>query len=184
MRRFPEQQRPSHPDPADDRIPEKGEDRKTSRRRESTPAQRALGLLVRREHSRQELTRKLQARGIPEEDASAAVDRMSQAGWQDDGRFACSLARTRAAAGYGPLRIRAELSSHGLAGAAVESAFAALAETGDDDWPERARELVRRRHGAPGHLDIASQRKAADFLLRRGFDGDSIRAAIRALPDE
>jgi regulatory protein len=130
------------------------------------------------------LTRKLLARGIAEEEAVAAVDRMSDAGWQDDGRFACSLARTRAAAGYGPLWIRSELASHGLGASMVEYAFAALAESGGDDWAAHARELVHRRHGAPEHLGLVLQRKAADFLARRGFDGDSIRAAIRALPDD
>lgn len=154
------------------------------RRGEATPAQRALGLLVRREHSRQELTRKLVARGIPEDEAVAAVERMSEAGWQDDTRFACSLARTRAAAGYGPLWIRSELTAHGLAGSAVEQAFAALAESGDDDWTARARDLVHRRHGPPGQLSLALQRKASDLLIRRGFGGDTVRAAIRSLPDD
>jgi regulatory protein len=162
----------------DDAAPRK------SGRREATPARRALGLLVRREHSRQELTRKLQARGVAEAEAAAAVDRLAQAGWQDDSRFACSLARTRSAGGYGPLRIRAELASHGLDQAAVHAAFAALAEAGGDDWTAHARDLVCRRHGSPEHLDLATRRKAADFLLRRGFDGDSIRAALRALPEE
>lgn len=157
---------------------------KKSRRRDSTPAQRALGLLVRREHSRQELTRKLLARGITEEDAVAAVGKMAQAGWQDDVRFACSLARTRAGAGYGPLRIRAELASHRLESEAIEAAFAALLESGEDDWAPRARHLVQRRFGLSADATIALQRKAADFLIRRGFDGHSVRAAIRLLPDD
>ena len=152
--------------------------------RKTNPAQRALALLVRREHSRQELSRKLQARGFGEGEAAAAVERMAQAGWQDDRRFACAVARTRAAAGYGPLRIRAELASHGLDSAAIEAAFAALAESGDDDWVARARHQVRRRHGALDRLDLAKQRRVVDFLLRRGFDGDSVRAALRAVSDD
>lgn len=155
-----------------------------SRRPEATPAQRALGLLVRREHSRQELTRKLLARGVSEEEAIAAVERMAQAGWQDDGRFACSLARTRAAAGYGPLWIRSELASHGVSAAAVELAFATLADAGEDDWPARARALVRRRHGPVEQLTLAVQRKGADLLIRRGFDGDCVRAALRGQADD
>jgi regulatory protein len=158
--------------------------RKKRRRPEATPAQRALALLVRREHSRKELTRKLLARGIAGEDAATAVERMAQAGWQDDLRFARSLARTRACAGYGPLHIRAELRSHGLAGDAVQAAFDALAEAGEDDWRLRAGELVERRFGALAGAGMAKQRKAADFLVRRGFDGDTIRAVIRGLPDE
>ena len=169
--------------PADRQAPDATAEPK-ARRRVATPAQRALGLLVRREHSRQELTRKLVARGIPEDEALGAVARMSEAGWQDDNRFACSLARTRAAAGYGPLWIRSELAAHGLAGAVVEQAFAALAESGDDDWTTRARDLLHRRHGTRGQLSLALQRKAADLLLRRGFGGDTVRAAIRSLPDD
>lgn len=155
---------------------------KKPRRPESTPAQRALSLLVRREHSKQELTRKLLARGIAEEDAVAAVGKMAHAGWQDDARFACSLARTRMSAGYGPLRIRAELASHGLGGDVIEAAFAALAEAGGDDWLSRARDLVRRRFGMSVDATMSLQRRAADFLIRRGFDCDSVRAAIRSLP--
>lgn len=153
------------------------------RRREATPAQRALSLLVRREHSRSELTRKLLARGIAQCDAVAAVTKMADAGWQDDARFACSIARTRAAAGYGPLRIRAELASHGLGSETITQAFTALAEIGDDDWAGHARTLARRRFDLD-RATLAIQRKAADFLLRRGYDSECVRAAIRLLPDE
>lgn len=157
---------------------------KRHRDREQTPAQRALGLLVRREHSRKELARKLAARGIDEQDAAAAVARMAAEGWQDDARFAASLARSRAAGGYGPLRIRAELGAHGLDGEAVDHALQALAEAGADDWAGRARDLVSRRYGECGMEDVSLRRKAAHFLARRGFDAASIRAATREdLPD-
>lgn len=165
------------------RDPPEAPSRRPSRRQESTPAQRALALLVRREHSRPELTRKLLARGIPAQEAEAAVVQMAAAGWQDDTRFACSLARTRAGAGYGPLRIRAELASHGLDEDTVAAAFAALAQAGEDDWPARARELAWRRFG-PALASVPARRKAADFLLRRGYDGDCVRAALREAPDD
>lgn len=149
------------------------------RRPELTPQQRALGLLVRREHSRRELARKLTARGVATEDAQAAVDRMTAEGWQDDARFAEQLVRSRANNGYGPLRVRAELGTHGLDREAVAAAMDAY----DGDWAENARDLVRRRF--PGGLDDpAIRRKAADFLIRRGFSGDQVRAATRFDPDE
>ena len=156
---------------------------KTRRRRELSPAARALGLLVRREHSRQELTRKLIARGIDAGEATAAVARMAAAGWQDEGRFAASLARNRAGNGYGPLRIRAELKTHGLDGDTIAHALAALAEAGNDDWIGQARDLVRRRFGLAFADDPNLRRKAADLLIRRGFDGDCVRAAIRPAAD-
>lgn len=149
------------------------------RRPELTPQQRALGLLVRREHSRKELARKLTSRGVQAEDAQAAVDRMTAEGWQDDARFAEQLVRSRANNGYGPLRIRAELGTHGL----DREAVAAAMDSYEGDWGENARDLVRRRF--PGGADApALRRKAADFLIRRGFSGDQVRAAARFDPDE
>ncbi|WP_448135617.1 recombination regulator RecX [Stenotrophomonas rhizophila] len=147
---------------------------------EQTPVQRALGLLVRREHSRKELTRKLQARGIETEAAVAAVDKLSEAGWQDDTRFAENLVRIRANTGYGPIHIRAELGTHGL-----DSEQIALAmDTFEGDWAENARDLVCRRFGEAGPQELPQRRKAADLLARRGFDGDTIRRATRYDPDD
>lgn len=154
--------------------------RRKRRVSEQTPVQRALGLLVRREHSRKELTRKLQARGIETEAAVAAVDKLSEAGWQDDTRFAENLVRIRANTGYGPIHIRAELGTHGL-----DSEQIALAmDTFEGDWAENARDLVCRRFGEAGPQELPQRRKAADLLARRGFDGDTIRRATRYDPDD
>jgi regulatory protein len=155
-------------------------ERRRGKPQEQTPLQRALGLLTRREHSRKELTRKLTARGVEIEQAQAAVDRLAGEGWQDDSRFAEVLVRTRAGGGYGPLRIRAELATHGL----DRDAIAVAMETFESDWTETACDLVRRRFGPVRPNDLAQQRKAAEFLARRGFDSASIRAAIRVDPDD
>jgi len=145
-----------------------------------TPTQRALGLLTRREHSRRELERKLAARGVEADEARATVEKLADAGWQDDARFGESLVRGRAGSGYGPRHIRAELGTHGLDAEAVEAAMASF----EGDWTELARDLVCRRFGEAGPVDLAQRRRAADLLARRGFDGDSIRAATRFDPED
>lgn len=145
-----------------------------------SPTQRALGLLTRREHSQRELTHKLTARGVEPGQAAAVVARLREAGWQDDIRFAQSLLRTRADAGYGPIRLRAELLTHGL----DREAVAAVVDGYDGDWADNARDLARRRFGADLADDLKRQRKAADLLYRRGFDADHIRAAIRFDPED
>jgi regulatory protein len=150
------------------------------RRPEPTPVQRALSLLVRREHSRKELTRKLIARGIEADAASAAVERLAGEGWQDDARFAEMLVRSRVGSGYGPRYIQVELETHGLSAAQVLAALA----TFEGDWRELARDLVARRFGPDGLVELAAQRKAADLLMRRGYDGDVIRAVLRGLPED
>ena len=159
-------------------MPEDADVRSGSRKRklrELTPVQRALALLVRREHSRKELARKLAERGIEREAAVAAIDRLAGDGWQSDARFAEMLVRTRVAHGQGPIRIRAELGTHGLDRDAIEAAMGAF----EGDWCRTAQELAHRRFGPDLQNNLAQRRKAADFLYRRGFDGDTVRSALR-----
>ena len=157
-----------------------GSEQRKRRRPEPSPVQRALGLLTRREHSRKELTRKLTDRGVERAEAAAAIEKLCDAGWQDDARFAQSLVRSRANAGYGPIRIRAELGTHGL----DREAVAAAMESFDGDWATNARDLIRRRFGQGIATDRARQRKAAAMLVRRGFAADHIRTALRCDPED
>jgi regulatory protein len=136
---------------------------------------RAVGLLARREHSRKELRRKLDARGVTAEEADQALDRLAEQGYQDDGRFAEMLARTRIGAGHGPQRIRAELATHGIGNEVIETA---LAEN-PVDWTDEARRVIARRFPASELADPDRRRRAIEFLLRRGFDLDIARQATR-----
>lgn len=145
-----------------------------SRRPPQSPSQRALGLLVRREHSRLELARKLVARGVAADEAQSAVQHMVREGWQDDRRFAEMLVRSRAGQGHGPLRIRAELQTHGLDAELIAGAM----EEHGLDWAESARRQVERRFGLEALQSLEQRRKAAELLARRGFDRASILRAI------
>jgi len=154
---------------------------RTRRRRpEPSPTQRALGLLTRREHSRKELTRKLAVRGVEAGETAAVIETLAKAGWQDDARFAESLVRSRAAAGYGPGWIRAELKTHGLGAESISLAMGSLHE----DWSDVARHLIQRRFGDLAPSDIARRRKALDLLVRRGFGMQDARQALHGLGDE
>jgi regulatory protein len=146
------------------------------RQRQADAYRRALGLLVRREQSRRDLKRKLKVRGVDAEHADAAVERLAGQGFQDDARFAASFARDRAAAGYGPVRIRHELAGHGLTSDGCEAALAAC----EGDWGARATRLVERRATADALDDPERRRKLYEFLVRRGFGPDDARAAIAA----
>ena len=132
---------------------------------------RALGLLSRREHSTREQKQKLAQRGYEAGERDDAIESLKRSDYQSDDRFAEVLIRQRAAAGYGPRYIEAELRSHSIAPAAHREAFDA------QDWPDIARQLVRKR-GAP--TDRAAQMKIAQFLARRGFSADLIRKLTKA----
>lgn len=141
-----------------------------------TAYRQALGLLVRREHSRAELGRKLRDRGVDDDAAAAALATLARQDFQNDERFARAWARTRASAGYGPVRIRAELAQHALSREDIEVALAAC----EVDWADLARDHARRRFRDAVVADPAQRRKAIDWLLRRGFDLRCARQALAA----
>ncbi|PKM05821.1 MAG: recombination regulator RecX [Gammaproteobacteria bacterium HGW-Gammaproteobacteria-4] len=146
--------------------------------RESPDAySKALALLARREYSRRDLARRLDARGLDAAAIESALDRLVEQGFQDDARFAGAFARTRAAAGYGPLRIRAELLGDGIAEDRIDAAL----ESCESNWPELACEQARRRFAGKNPADPSTQRKLIGFLLRRGFSQNDAYAALRAL---
>lgn len=144
------------------------------RGREPDPRRKALELLTRREHSRRELTRKLTERGFDADVAARAIDDMTERGWQDDARFAESLARSRMHAGQGPLRIRAELRMHGIGEDGIEAALAACGV----DWNAQAAETLHRRFGTHAAESRQETARRSAFLQRRGFDLDAIRYAL------
>lgn len=158
----------------------KQKDRRTGDGATRSGYDRALGLLARREHSARELQTKLARRGHADGEAGDAIERLQQQGYQDDARFAASIARQRSAQGYGPRRIRAELKSHGLAEPAIREVFIAL----DADWEAIAAAQLRRRYGTKAPSDRAERAVRAGFLLRRGFDPATVRAVTQAEVDD
>lgn len=143
-----------------------------------TPLQQAVGLLSRREHSRHELRRKLIQRGADDQAADHALARLAETGLQDETRFADSLIRQRVMAGYGPRYIAADLSTHRLGEALISERLQAA----EVDWQTIAADLLARRFPS-GLQDLADQRRAAALLLRRGFDADVQRSALRSIID-
>lgn len=145
-----------------------------------TAYDKALGLLARREHSRRELKAKLHQSGYEGDEAEAAIDRLGEQHYQDDDRFAEALVRGRAAQGYGPQRIRAELKTHAVPDARIRD----LLDDADVDWEASAIEQLRRRYGGKVAADLAERARRAQFLLRRGFAASTVRRATHAEVDD
>jgi regulatory protein len=141
---------------------------------------KALGLLARREHSRKELKTKLRQGGYEGEETVDALDRLGAQHYQDDDRFAEVLLRSRISQGYGPMRLRVELKSHGLADARIRE----LMDEAEVDWDASAAAQLRRRYGGAGTSDPAERNRRAQFLLRRGFAAATVRRVTHADVDE
>ncbi len=143
------------------------------------PKARAIKLLARREHSARELKRKLEARGIGGEQASAAIAELSREGWQSDERYAEMLVRSRIAQGKGAVRIEAELRMAGVPAGEIRAAL----EGADVDWRALAAEVQAKHFGGLPETP-AERAKQYRFLQGRGFDGGQISAALKGDLDE
>jgi regulatory protein len=137
---------------------------------------KALGLLVRREHSARELKSKLVRRGLDRDEAESALAKLQSKDFQNDERFGEMLVRSRIEGGYGPRWIIAELKTHGIG----EQSAQALIEAAQPDWPELIRLQLQRRYGSRPAKDFAERAKRAGFLLRRGFPAATVQSVTRA----
>jgi len=135
---------------------------------------RALNLLARREHSRQELRAKLVQRGVPEALAEAVTGELVERNLLNEGRFIEAFVRSRVERGYGPLKIEAELRARGIAEGVSAHLF---------DWIALARGARDRRFGRDHPRDWRERARQMRFLQQRGFDGSQIRAVFTGIDD-
>ena len=136
----------------------------------------ALRLLARREHSSEELKRKLLAKGHPAEAVVAVVTALSGKRLVSDDRFIASYLHHHATRGQGPVRIRAELRQHGVS----DGAIAEKMQGAEVDWGRLAAQARVRKFGAEQPATLAERAKQARFLQYRGFTADQIRAAFKS----
>lgn len=142
---------------------------------ESDVRRTAMDLLARREHSRYELQRKLIQRGASSEHVEAALDRLAEESLLSDSRYVESYVRSRANAGFGPVRIREELRQRGIARDAAEQA---LRESGFD-WDETLQRLWQRKFAGEYPGDAREHGRQGRFLATRGFSMEAIGRLLR-----
>ena len=131
---------------------------------------RAVRILAVRDHSEQELRRKLSApvmsKNGPEEIDATAEDYDRVIAWcyehryLDDERFASRFLASRGRKGDGPARIRQELNQKGV-----------------------AREQAIRKYGEPLPREFSEKVKIQRFLLYRGFLMEDIQDIWRNFAD-
>ncbi len=134
---------------------------------------RALRFLSLREHSRQELGRKLAKYAEEGDDLDALLDLLEKNNWLSQERFSESLIHRRAAR-YGNSRIVAELQSHGVHGEALQELKSHLADT----ELTRAHDIWQRKFGVVAN-DPQERNKQIRFLLQRGFSQRVVQKVIK-----
>ncbi|MTH47301.1 recombination regulator RecX [Intestinirhabdus alba] len=146
---------------------------------------RAVRILAARDHSEQELRRKLSAaipgKRCPEEIGATAEEHERVIAWcyenhyLDDSRFAERFIASRSRKGYGPARIRQELVQKGIERELSEKALCEC----DIDWFAQARDQAVRKYGEPLPTAFSDKVKAQRFLLSRGYLMEDIQEIWR-----
>jgi regulatory protein len=140
---------------------------------------RALRLLTVREHSREELRRKLAGNAEDETIVEALLDRLGETGLLSDERFAEAYVRAKASR-MGDMRLRRELAQRGVADEVVSAALDSVLISDD---LERARGVWEKKFGRLPE-DRNEWAKQARFMQSRGFSVDLIRKLLKESFDE
>ena len=139
----------------------------------------SLHALTKRGMSRREIERTLRSRDLDEETIAAEVERLEESGLIDDMALAQNLVGVlQERKGYGRQAVAAELTRRLLAPAAIEYALE-LIDTSDE--LARAREIaIKRARQLSSYDRDTAVRRLSGFLMRRGYSGSTLRAAIDA----
>lgn len=133
----------------------------------------AINLLSRREYSLHELFQKLEPRSQNEAQIHRLLEKLVEAGYQSDQRFAESFLRSRINRGLGPTRIKRELKDKGINPYLIEQVF-----SDDIDWFQHAYESGAKKSQSLDLTDYKQKQKLYRYLAYRGFSMDQIKYAI------
>lgn len=137
---------------------------------------KAMTLLSYRDHSKEELKRKLE-RSVDEETAEAAAERMVELGLVDDNAFAEKFAREMLFKRlYGKSRALYEMEKRGL----DRELSREIVENLDENPELRAKDFIEKKYPR-GIEDEKIRRRAIAALQRNGYRWDEIREALAEL---
>lgn len=146
---------------------------------------RALNLLAFQARSARDLRRRLVQKGEPAEHVDRAIERLTAQGLLDDAQFARQLARSKVASqGASRRRLQQEMFKRGVAREVADEAIAEVYEDEQVDEGVLVEEMARKKVRSLARLDPeARRRRLYAFLARRGYEGEAIRRAMRAVLD-
>ncbi|MDN5770510.1 MAG: recombination regulator RecX, partial [Microlunatus sp.] len=181
----PEQPQPEQPQPEQPR-PDSSAENAGSDDPEADPENVARTIALRKltasARTRHELDQAMQRKNVPDEVASAVLDRLEAVGLVDDGAFAQGWVESRQQRRHlSRSALRRELLAKGVDRDHVD---AALDPIDTDDELAAARALAAKKAAAGHRLDPAVRyRRVAGALARRGFGAGVITTVLSELRD-
>ena len=139
----------------------------------------ALRLLAKRDHSREELRRKLSAKGFAPEEIEEVLQKLETGGVLNDGRYAQRLAFYLAQEKlFGPQRITQKLFQKGIPADLIQEAMAKAEEGVATNARLRVVLGMKLKGRSLACLIPNERRKLANYLRQRGFLWEDIQEAI------
>lgn len=147
--------------------------------------QRCGTLLGSRDYSEHRLRTKLQEAGYPPSIIQECIEKLAQAHYLDDQRYAETYVRTHLR-DRSSLRIRRDLAERGIAEEYIAAAFEKAGEEADTEEAQRnqIRRLLRRRGYDQEHTDFVFRQKTMAFLHRKGYAPEMIRQVMEERMEE
>jgi regulatory protein len=143
-----------------------------------TERQQALKLLSRREHTLEELKRKLARLGSAPDTVENTVSELAGEGLQSDARFVEQFIAYRSQRGYGPLYLINALRERGVSDELVRE----YVNPNDAEWDERLAQLRLKRFGDELPKDTREYARQQRFLRYRGFTDVQVRRVLGEIP--
>ena len=140
----------------------------TNQTQESKCYSSGLKMLMRREHSKLELSQKLQMKGFDFKVVNNSISKLVEQNYQSDDRFSEEFIQMRFNQGKGPLKIASELKIRGIN----------IFDLSVFDWFQSAKEIRQRKFGDASSIDYKEKSKQKRFLQSRGFNLDQINQAF------
>ena len=133
-----------------------------------------LDLLSRREHSRYELLTKLKHRVELQSALEEEINKLCAENLQSDFRFSESYIRSRYNSGFGPTRIKYDLSVRRVKESVISSVFNEI----DLDWIEKLKKEKIKKYGNSSSENMQELSKRIKFFIQRGFEKEMINKVI------
>lgn len=135
----------------------------------------AIHYLSRREHSRFELKQKLLAKNFSEKEIENELNFLAEKNLQSDERFVHTYVRSRKQAGFGPIRIAAELHERGI----TEKLITEAVDAQSADWQTQLITVWKHKFANPpkNQTEKAEQFR---FLSYRGYSFEIINMLFHA----
>ena len=133
-----------------------------------------LDLLSRREHSKYELLTKLKLRVESKSSLEEEINKLSTENLQSDLMFSESYIRSRYNSGFGPIRIKYDLSVRRVKESVVLNAFNEI----DLDWVEKLKKEKIKKYGNSSSENMQELSKRIKFFIQRGFEKEMINKVI------